>query len=113
MRPAAVLLILLSSTPGLPANAQTAAERNVLRDLQFLASDRLAGRFTGSPQADSAADYIGKRLGQAGARPAGDGWRTPFEIAPDVPGLKGIPEAAKPRRGVNVVGIIRGSDPAL
>jgi hypothetical protein len=43
------------------------------RDLEFLASDALLGRNTPSPGFDAAADYIAKRLKQAGLEPMGDG----------------------------------------
>jgi hypothetical protein len=41
--------------------------------VRFLASDELAGRFTGSPDADRAARYLALVLERQGVEPAGDG----------------------------------------
>jgi len=42
-------------------------------DIEFLASDALAGRMTGSPEAKTAADYIARQFAAAGLKPLGDG----------------------------------------
>jgi hypothetical protein len=82
-------------------------------DLRLLASDRLGGRFTGTPESDSAAAYVARRLRAVGARAPAGGWLVEFPIAPDVPGLSDMPAALRPARGVNVVGVVRGRDPVL
>ena len=48
------------------------SEEQLAWDLAFLASNELGGRDTPSPGFDAAADYIARRLGGAGLRPAGD-----------------------------------------
>jgi hypothetical protein len=92
---------------------QPATERLVRRDIQYLASDRLAGRFTGSSGADAAAGYLARRFAAVGARPAVSGWRQTFAIAPDLPGLADLPPDRRPSRGVNVVAIVPGRDRSL
>jgi hypothetical protein len=61
----------------LPDSVREAAGRitaeQLARDLDYLASDALAGRNTPSPGFDAAAQYIVKRLERAGVKPAGDG----------------------------------------
>ncbi len=60
----------------LPDRVRAAADgitaEQLKRDLEFLASDGLLGRNTPSPGFDAAADYIAKRLKQAGLIPLGD-----------------------------------------
>ncbi len=60
----------------LPSGARTSAAIAAadLRDrIEFLASDSLRGRETGSPGIDIAADYLATELARLGLRPAGDG----------------------------------------
>ncbi|MGE0439759.1 MAG: M28 family peptidase [Gemmatimonadales bacterium] len=96
-----------------PAAPPRSAEAMVRQDLSVLAADSLEGRFTGTPAADAVARYLARRLGELGVTPAPGGWLQEFSIASTVPGVKDIPEAVRPRRGVNVVGVIPGRDPAL
>ena len=96
-----------------PARLESKEVREARRDLEFLASDRLGGRFTGSREADSAAAYLARRFQQVGARPGVPGWLAEFPIAPDLPGLRGVTPASRPRRGVNVIALIPGRDAAL
>lgn len=60
----------------IPAHVRAAADRisaaQIAKDLEFLASDKLAGRNTPSPGFDAAAEYIADRLTRAGLKPAGD-----------------------------------------
>lgn len=75
-------LVLCGSAPEagqdgvVPAAVRAAADSitadALKRDLDFLASDALLGRNTPSPGFDTAADYIIKRLEQAGLKPLGD-----------------------------------------
>jgi hypothetical protein len=115
-----------AATP--PAGAPPAVrEADVRAQLTALAHDSMEGRFTGSPGMWRAARYIAAELRAAGVRPAGDDgfyqrmpltvgrdqrgqrfarllptWADAAALQPDVRGV-----------GVNVVGIIPGSDPAL
>jgi hypothetical protein len=83
----------------------------LIEDVRYLADDRLAGRLTGSPGADSAAEYIARRFAEVGLQPGREGWFQQFDIAPDAPGVR---RAQLPSmRGRNVIGILPGRDPVL
>src|SRR5512142_1434459 len=72
-RYALILLALAAAAPY--ASAQTATTpraRTVAGDIDYLASDALAGRKTGSPGNDSAAAYLAREFRRLGLRPAGD-----------------------------------------
>src|SRR5690606_29409998 len=84
--------------------------------LAFLASDALEGRGTPSRGLDIAAEYIASQFRAAGLEPLGDegyfqtaDWR---EIAPERERAK-FADAPAPLPVRNVVGLLRGSDPAL
>lgn len=84
--------------------------------LSFLASDALEGRGTPSRGLDIAAEYIASQFRAAGLEPLGDDgyfqtadWR---EIAPAREQAK-YADAPEPLLVHNVVGLLRGSDPAL
>jgi hypothetical protein len=118
-----------AATPpaGAPPAAPAVREADVRAQLTALAHDSMEGRFTGSPGMWRAARYIAAELRAAGVRPAGDDGfyqRMPLAVGRDQrgqrfarllatwadtadlqPGVRGV--------GVNVVGIIPGSDPAL
>ena len=70
----------------LPPDVRTAGDAIVAdtlaRDLDFLASDDLAGRDTGSPGFDRAAAFIIDRLETAGLKPVGDdgGFRQHYDL---------------------------------
>ena len=74
-----VILLLLLST-SLIGSAQTAVrptveERNVRAQMQFLASDAMQGRGSGTVFERIAAEYIGSQFMQFGLEPAGEsGW---------------------------------------
>jgi hypothetical protein len=67
---------ILAQQEPLPAAVRAAADgisaAALARDLDYLASDALRGRDTGSPGFDAAATYIERRLRAAGLTPAGD-----------------------------------------
>jgi hypothetical protein len=82
----------------------------VLHDVQYLASDALEGRGTGTPGNDSAAAYISRHFRSLGLEPLGGDYLQRFVAR----------AAADPHRTrfdslptQNVVGFLRGSDPAL
>ncbi|SEL51624.1 Zn-dependent amino-or carboxypeptidase, M28 family [Pseudoxanthomonas sp. GM95] len=84
--------------------------------LSFLASDALEGRGTPSRGLDIAAEYIASQFRAAGLEPLGDDgyfqtadWR---KIAPEKERAK-FADAPEPLTVRNVVGVLRGSDPAL
>lgn len=74
--PPAPLVSAESAAAGISASA-------VLRHVEFLAGDDLAGRDTPSPGLEAAAEYVARRFEAAGLEPAGDagGWlqRWPYE----------------------------------
>jgi hypothetical protein len=112
MKKFATLASLLCATVTVPGlAAQTPAADQMMEDVRFLSDDRLGGRLTGTPGADSAAAYLARRFEQVGLQPAQHGWLQPFEIAEDAAivqqaGLGGT-------TGYNVVGILPGSSPEL
>ncbi len=118
----------LAELPGqAPAHARTAAKRaavepagitpemrivishitaNSLRGhVSFLASDLLEGRDTPSRGLDIAGEYIASQFRRLGLEPAGDAEFFQTVVVK--------PEDADSAKSRNVVGILRGSDPAL
>ncbi|MGH7535767.1 MAG: hypothetical protein ACREMG_09290, partial [Gemmatimonadales bacterium] len=49
-----------------PATPPAPPPIEAIDDIRFLSDDRMAGRLTGSPGADSAAAYIARRFAQVG-----------------------------------------------
>jgi membrane-associated protease RseP (regulator of RpoE activity) len=95
-----------------PLHAQRVVEPpRLLDDIRFLSDDRLQGRMTGSPGADSAAAYLARRFSQVGLQPAAGGWFQSFAVGRDAPASR----QAHPNglSGKNVVGILPGRDPVL
>ena len=83
----------------------------LLDDIKFLSDDKLQGRETGSPGADSAAAYLARRFSEVGLQPAAGGWFQSFTLGREAPGLR--PARAVPLVGKNVIGILPGRDPVL
>lgn len=127
-----ITLLALAGTTGLAACGATTSRLDtgptpdttrIAHDIGVLAADSLEGRRTGTPGNDAAAAWIAARLRQLGVQP----------VAPDAAtcGANGgcaptfvQPFVARPARGPhdtattalptrNVVGIVRGTDPAL
>jgi len=95
-----------------PLEAQRVAQPpRLLDDIKFLSDDKLQGRETGSPGADSAAAYLARRFSEVGLQPAAGGWFQSFTIGREAPGLR--PARAVPLVGKNVIGILPGRDPVL
>ena len=95
-----------------PLRAQRAIEPpRLIDDIRFLSDDRLQGRMTGSPGADSAAAYLARRFSQVGLQPAAGGWFQTFTVGRDAPATRQAPSSA--RIGRNVIGILPGRDPEL
>lgn len=93
--------------------ASPVLERNVRAELNFLASDALQGRGSGTGYERLAAEYIGSEFHQFGLEPAGDAdasgaksfvQRVPLELG-------GATETAEAGATWNAVGVLRGSDP--
>jgi Zn-dependent M28 family amino/carboxypeptidase len=91
-------VLALAAAPAPQDGATTPAD--VRRILSALADDSMQGRATGTPGAQRAARYIGVQMRQIGLEPLGDSGffqRVAVTLGP----------------AVNVLGVIRGSDPAL
>jgi hypothetical protein len=106
------LALGLLGTVLLPDRAQ--AQRIVepprlLDDIKFLTDDRLRGRATGSPGADSAAGYLARRFSEVGLQPAAGGWFQSFTVGRDAR-RQGKAGGVV---GKNVIGILPGRDPVL
>jgi Zn-dependent M28 family amino/carboxypeptidase len=80
-------------------------------DIKFLSDDRLSGRMTGSPGADSAAAYLARRFQQVGLQPAAGGWFQTFAVAKEAPVVQQVRLAGL--QGKNVIGLLPGRDPVL
>jgi hypothetical protein len=80
-------------------------------DIKFLSADRLDGRLTGSPGADTAAAYLARRFEAVGLQPAAGGWFQNFPIARDAPVAQHAHVAGLVGR--NVIGVLPGRDPVL
>jgi hypothetical protein len=76
-----ILLVALLLSNSVSAQ-QTAVASRTRAAVEFLASDRLEGRDTGSPQERLAGDYIAMQLARAGAKPlpGGRDMFMPFEF---------------------------------
>ena len=104
------LLLGLASLAN-PLQAQRPEPPRLLDDIRFLSDDRLRGRMTGSPGADSAASYLARRFSQVGLQPAAGGWFQSFTVGRDAPAARQTPTGAL--IGKNVIGILPGRDPVL
>lgn len=116
-----------------PASLVDSAD--VHRQLFALADDSMQGRATATPGAARAARFIADEMRRAGLEPAGDSGyfqrvpltvrriermgrdsvRRPIEVLQLLPGFvdwDSIPEGRR-RLGINVVGVLRGSDKSL
>jgi hypothetical protein len=82
-----------------------------LDDIKFLSDDRLGGRLTGSPGADTAAAYLARRFQAVGLQPAAGGWFQTFTISRDAPVAQHAHVAGL--KGSNVIGLLPGRDPVL
>ncbi len=79
----------------------------MMKTVEYLASDELAGRGVGTPGIDKAAAYITERFKKAGLLPGADD-STFFQRWDDVVDAQGTKAPVK-----NIVGIIPGTNPAL
>jgi hypothetical protein len=95
----------------LHAQRSVAVPPGLIEDVRYLADDRLGGRMTGSPGADSAAEYLARRFAEVGLQPSRNGWFQEFTVSRDAPGARG--GRLGTGRGRNVIGILPGNDPEL
>ena len=83
------------------------SSEHMMQDIEFLASEQMAGRELGSKQLNQAAEYIAQVFKQAGLKPGGDEGESYFQRWQSDFGDK---KGKLPLR--NVIGIIPGNDPA-
>ena len=105
------LALVAGSAGVLQAQRPVPVPPRLVEDVRYLADDRLGGRLTGTPGADSAAEYIARRFAEVGLQPGRSGWFQVFTVAADAPGVRG--RTSGPMRGRNVIGILPGRDPVL
>jgi Zn-dependent M28 family amino/carboxypeptidase len=75
----------------------------LIRDLQVLSADDMAGREVGTPGGEKARAYVVRRLKESGAVPFGAGFEQPFTFT------AGRGAQAAERKGANVIGRIEGT----
>src|SRR4051795_10074541 len=102
--------LALSALAGPLAAQNLVQPPRLLDEIKFLTDDRLQGRATGSPGADSAAAYLARRFSEVGLQPAAGGWFQSFTVGRDA--VAG-PQSTTGILGKNVIGILAGRDPVL
>lgn len=108
--------------PDVQAMLDSISANSMRGHLSFIASDLLEGRGTPSRGLDLAAEYIAAQFRRAGLEPIGDDgyfqtadWNAirPVRNNPNAPQPAAPAADAPPVKVRNVVGLLRGSDPAL
>ena len=113
-------LLLVAAPAGLQAQFGTQQQPvtkpppppiTAMDDIRYLSDDRLQGRMTGSPGADTAAAYLARRFEQVGLQSAAGGWFQSFTVAKEAP----VAQSARVGGlvGRNVIGLLPGHDPNL
>ncbi len=110
------VLFFLTASPALAAGQScpdpatlTAGIAPILAPVRFLADDALEGRLAGTAAERCAADYIARQFAGLGLEPGGENG-TFFQ---NLPLASAINPHAPDGTGRNVIGILRGADPAL
>jgi hypothetical protein len=98
-------------TPPAPIVSAGPPPVTALDDIRYLSHDRLAGRMTGSPGADTAAAYLAARFEAVGLQPAAGGWFQSFTVAKEAPVAQHAHVGGL--RAKNVIGLLPGRDPVL
>ena len=93
---------------GRPQPAAAPDSAAIRADVDYLASPRLRGRLTGTPENDSAAAYIARRYAALGLAALSPGYLQHFTARPLTRGAPAESLATQ-----NVVALLRGRDPAL
>lgn len=93
-----------------PAPGVVADSMRIRSDIEFLASDALEGRGTGTAGNDSAAAFVARRYAALRLREGAPGYRQPF-VARSALAAHGRGPAELPTQ--NVVAILPGADPRL
>ena len=122
----AAVVVYLAACSAAPAPPAPLASGDELREIvSVLAADSLEGRRTGTPGSARASRFLAERMRRYGLEPAGDSGyfqTVPYQrtnLGPDAPGLRLAPAGAKDTAGgelvtdYNLIGLVRGSDPAV
>ncbi len=97
--------------PGKDGQIKWSLKESIKTSMEYLASDELKGRETGTPGIEKAALYIENYLKDNGIKPYFDSYRDDFEFINERASKSGeTPELIK---GFNIVGVIEGNDPQL
>jgi hypothetical protein len=125
IRLAAGLVLLAACGPSsAPTPAPLASAVEVREIVGALAADSMEGRRTGTSGSVRAARFLAERMRSYGLEPGGDSsffQRVPYEVVmgPEgemlrLPGAKGAHSAVVERiQDYNLIGLVRGSDPAM
>ncbi len=122
-----IVLSLLWTGLASPAAGQTVQQSEVRRQLSVLAHDSMQGRRTATPGIQKAARFLAAEMRRIGLEPGADGgYQQTVPLAPTIgrsgrPGLRALltqaardsVPAAEIVYDANVIGVIRGADPAL
>ena len=101
-----VLVVLGGLQQAAPARKSTLIDSTqLLKDLATLSADDMQGRQVGTAGGEKARAYVIQRFKDAGLVAFGDSFEAPFTFDAGRGGAAGAPE----RKGVNVVGQIRGA----
>lgn len=87
------------------------SQSSIKKSMEYLASDELEGRATGSEGIEKAAGFIENFLKENGIKPYFETYRDNFEFTNRIGVKEG--EDAPVVKGFNVVGVIEGNDPKL
>jgi len=102
-----ILALLISLFFIAPINAQSIRERDIRAELDFLASDAMQGRGSGTIYERIAAEYIGSLFSQFGLEPGGD-----TDAAGNKSFVQRVPAETAPSGATwNAIGVLRGSNP--
>jgi hypothetical protein len=100
-----------SKTAVMTAQKIPVTASSVQKSMEFLASDELNGRATGSVGIEKAAVFIETYLKENGIKPYFETYRDDFEFVNERNTKPG--ETPTPIKGFNIVGVIEGHDPKL
>jgi len=106
-RPQFIFALVISLFVAGAINAQSIREQDIRAALNFLASDAMQGRGSGTIYERIAAEYIGSQFQQFGLEPGGD-----VDSTGNKSFVQRVPVQTAPSGATwNVIGILRGSDP--
>jgi aminopeptidase YwaD len=91
-----------------PTTSAAPDSLSIRRDIEYLASNQLSGRLTGTAGNDSAATYLARRYASFGLKPAAPGFIQKFVARPAAHAGQSVSLPTQ-----NVFAILPGSDPAL